>query len=79
MPINHFLESHDVLSKAYKVGDHFSRDEKRYKELHSYENNAPGGLAGIYITLDLNETRVSARHNLVCSILRLHRVLACFL
>ena len=66
----------DLLDRAHKTGTHFSYGEKWYKELYSYQQNIPSGLANIYIKLDLNATRVSARHSLVHSILRPHKGLA---
>ena len=50
--------------------------KKIHRELHDYENNIAVELANVHAKLDLNYTGTSAKHNVVQSILRLHKGLA---
>ena len=71
-----FSGSRGPTNKTHKTGSHYSYGEKRHKELNSCEKSITGRLDSVHMQLDLNETRVSSRHNLVNSITRLHKGLS---
>ena len=70
-----FPEAPELLIKAHEIGSHFSHGEKRYGESYSFESSTYGGVASVLAKLDINETRELFRHNLACSMTRLHKVL----
>jgi hypothetical protein len=72
VPVNPFPTGQALMKKCHAMAVYFSYG-KRHSQLLQFSNNVPGGLAPIKLKLDLNDTRVSARHGLLYSEIRLNK------
>jgi hypothetical protein len=72
VPVNPFPAGQILMKKCHSMAVYFSYG-KRHKELLKFRSNVPGGLAQIKLKVDLNDTRVSARHGLLYSEIRLNK------
>mmetsp|Transcript_17226 Transcript_17226/g.55920 ORF Transcript_17226/g.55920 Transcript_17226/m.55920 type:complete len:852 (-) Transcript_17226:375-2930(-) len=73
--INAFPEGQKIMKKAHDMAKYFSYG-KRADDLLAMSKGIDG--PEIRLKLDLNETRVTARHSLLHSELRLNRALKCY-
>ena len=72
VPVNPFPACQTLMKKCHSMAVHFSYGT-RQQDLMKFAENVPGGLAKIKLKLDLNDTRVSARHSLLYSEIRLNK------
>jgi hypothetical protein len=66
VPVNPFPAGQALMKKCHSMAVYFSYG-KRHTDLLKFTSNVPGGLAQIKLKVDLSDTRVSARHNLLYS------------
>jgi hypothetical protein len=72
VPVNPFPKGQTLMQKCHSMAVHFSYGT-RHKNLLKFTDIVPDGMAQIKLKVDLNDTRVSARHGLLYSEIRLNK------
>ena len=73
VPVNSFNEGQAHINELQKLAVYINRNKQRHGRLLALNQAVPGGFARIRPKTDYNGTRVSARRNLVQSMVRLHK------